>query len=144
MCSIFLVLTYQQASSSAQQLFVPLPNPPFQCNLLYKSRQKFSCLTFLAGQRSVVSCISVKNDKTGEHRRRLDPQAGSDADRAYQKAAGYPYKRVLDPEHLKALHIMYSGLQNWCSTSGEIIGQLHLSSLRNFALVVLDAVHQCW
>ena len=51
-------------------------------------RQKFSCLTFFAGQRSVVSCASVKVDKTAEYRRRLDPQPGSDANQAHQKAAG--------------------------------------------------------
>ena len=51
-------------------------------------RQKFSCLTIFAGQRSVVSCASVKVDKTAEYRRRLDPQPGSDANQAHQKAAG--------------------------------------------------------
>ena len=47
-------------------------------------------LVFLqhAGQRSVVSCASIKVDKTAEYRRRLDPQPGSDANQAHQKAAG--------------------------------------------------------
>ena len=112
--------------------------------LLYKSK-KLSCLTFFAGQRSVVSCTSVKIVQTAEYRRRLDPQPGSDANHAHQNAAGKPYERVIDPEHLKAEHIMLDACENGTTALNYRHGLLHLSSPRIFEVVVVaEAVHLSW